>query len=576
MISKIINYIKLHKFTYFICAICLFIEYSLSVIPTKVINYIIDEIHANTLNYKKSYIYLFIILASAIICYIAAYFWISKLWGRQHIFKREIRDEMFEKIIKMKTPYFEKFRSGDMLTRFTTDTNDFSEVIGVGIMSIFMSLSTFIFVLPAMFSISFFLSIYAIIPIIISSIIIAISSKKFEKSALELREAISTLNNEILEIVEGIRIIRAYGNKIETYEKFKEKTKNLTKKANKIAIYNSIFGKLSNFSVSISTIIIISMGTFYVKNGILTLGNLVALQLYTITLLYPIWILTDLITNYKTAKIAYNKIEEILKETDNIEKNGNINLKNISEIEFKNYNFKYNNSNKYSLININLKIKKGQTIGIVGKTGSGKTTLIRQFLQQYPTGDGNFLINKIDIKNFNKNSIENKISYVPQEHILFSNTVKENIKFGKNNATDDEISKVIYAASLENDLKNMQNGIETLIGEKGVSISGGQKQRISIARAFLKNSDILILDDSLSAVDANTERNIIENIKKLRKNKTNIIVTHRLSAINQADWIIVLNNGKIEEEGTVNMLINNKGWYYEQFIRQQMNEETII
>lgn len=569
--KRIFGYMKEHKFTYLLATIFLLLDYGLAIVPTKVIQHIVDEISRATLTHTKAVFLLFVVLLVAVVCYISAYFWVSRLWGRQTIFKRELRDEMFEKIVNMKIPFFEKFRSGDMLTRFTTDVREFSELIGMGSMSLLMSVSTILFVIPSMLSISVYLSIFSVIPIIIFGIIITLLTKKFEDSIEELRESVANLGNEVLEVVDGIRVTRAYGNKKSAFKNFKLKTGDLSKKSDKIVFYSALFGRLSTVFIGCSTAIIIGVGGLYVQRGLLTVGSLAAMQLYVVMLVEPMWILSEIIVYYKTGKISYGKISEILTETDDMEENGEISLDEVFDIEFKDYTFKYSNSDKNSLSNINFRIKKGDTVGVVGKTGSGKTTFIRQFLRQYPAGIGEFLINGVDIRKYDRKTIEKKLGYVPQEHILFSRTVKENIRVGKNDATDEDIAVTIEIASFTEDLKNMQKGIDTLIGEKGVSVSGGQKQRISIARSLIRDPEILILDDSLSAVDANTERKIIRNIQRVRQGKTNIIVTHRLSAVNHADWIIVLENGCIVEEGSAEDLINNKGWYFEQYERQQLN-----
>lgn len=311
------------------------------------------------------------------------------------------------------------------------------------------------------------------------------------------------------------------------------------------------------------------IGAAFIKTGQLTIGQVIALQLYMISLIEPFWMLSDFILVYQTGKTSFKKVTELIETTDDMKMSGKEELQHLISIRFHNYHFTYPQTKRPSLRNIAWQIEAGKTYGIVGKTGSGKTTLVRQLLQQYPVGRGEFQINGKFVGHYSRQSIEAMIGYVPQEHILFSKSVKDNIVFGKRNATLSDIERAIETAAFSEDLKRMPDGLETLIGERGVSISGGQKQRISLARAFIRQPEVLILDDSLSAVDAQTERRIIQNIQKLRANQTTIIVTHRLSAIQKADWVLVLEGGQIIEEGTPNQLLNKGGWYAEQYQRQQ-------
>ncbi|MDD3382796.1 MAG: ATP-binding cassette domain-containing protein, partial [Bacilli bacterium] len=249
-----------------------------------------------------------------------------------------------------------------------------------------------------------------------------------------------------------------------------------------------------------------------------------------------------------------------------------VKLNEIEVIKFDNVSFKYPKSSEYAIKNINLEIKKGTTLGIVGKIGSGKTTIIRQLLRQYPIVEGNIYINDNNINDYDKEEVRFKIGYVPQEHILFSRSVLENLKLGLNEKSIHSKEEAVIIADFEKDLKALEKGFETIVGEKGVTLSGGQKQRLSIARAILKSADVLIMDDSLSAVDGVTEANILNNLNEMRKGKTNIIVAHRLTAVENADNIIVLENGEIVEQGTHIELINNKKWYYSQYIIQKESE----
>ncbi|MDO4775459.1 MAG: ABC transporter ATP-binding protein [Aerococcaceae bacterium] len=574
MIQELMQYIKRHKWLYLLVFIALMVDYSLTIIPTMVTQRVIDAIAMQHLTVQLLNEQLLLLIVTTILFYITEYIWIKYLYSSSSRFKFELRMRLFNKLIRMRVPFYEKFRSGDMMTRFTNDINDVSELLGYGSMSLLFGLGTILFVVPAMFTISIEISLLAMLPIIILGVIVFYVGKWQEKAMEESREAVASLSNEVLEVVEGIRVTRAYGKKELGASRFRKRTSELATKANAIMKYGAIYGRIANTMLAISTIIVLGVGGYYMQQGNLTLGKVVALQMYTLMLMEPMWVLSDFILVYQASKVAFGKISELLSTSDDMEEDGELILDQPEVIEFKNYDFKYANSEQNVLKQINIRLEKGKTLGIVGKTGSGKTTLVRQLLRQYPVGSGNLLINGQPVTDYQRSSVEAQIGYVPQEHILFSRTVQANIEVGKANASRKEIDYSVAAASFTQDLERMSEGYETLVGEKGVSISGGQKQRISIARAFIKDPNVLILDDSLSAVDARTERIIIENIQALRQGKTNIIVTHRLSAVNHADWVIVLDEGRIIEEGTPAQLLAQKGWYYEQHERQQLEGES--
>lgn len=573
MLKEIFSYIKKHKIAYFLVSICILLEYSIVLVPTQIIQYIVDEITNNTLSGNSLQLSLGILLVTIIIGYLAGYYWMYNLYVLSNKFLYELRLKMFDKFLKMRQSFYEKFRTGDMLTRFTNDGQDYQSIVGYGAMNFLFAVSYMLFVIPAMFNISFKITLMASLPIIIGGILIYYAGVKYDELVEKEREAVSNLSNEVLEIVEGIRVIRAYNNNSTAYNKFVEKTNELKRKNDKIAFYSSVFSKIPNIFSGISTSVVVYFGAYALFNNELTLGKLVALELYAVMLLDPMWILTEFIAVFKTSRVSYGRIKELLETGDDLQQDGKIELKEINKIEFRNYSFKYKKDLENSLNNFNLILNKGETLGVIGKTGSGKTSLIRQLIVQYPLGDGEILINDINLKEYKRESIEKLISYVPQEHFLFSRDVLSNIKVGKDDASDLEVSNAIKAAAFDGDIENLSDGLNTMVGEKGVSISGGQKQRILLARAFLKNSDLLILDDALSAVDAKTERKILKGIVELRKDKTNIIVTHRLSAINGADKIIVMDNGRVSEAGTSEELFKLKGWYYEQFIVQDLKKD---
>lgn len=498
----------------------------------------------------------------------------SRLFSQSAFYIKEVKLNLYQKIISMRIQFFEKFRSGDMMTRFTSDVKVIEEFMGYGIMSFMLSAGTYFIIIPIMLSISWKVTLLSIIP---SSLIILpfiFLTRKQDEAVTQQRDAVAALSNEVLEVIEGIRVTRAYGNKQEASQGFRAKTRDLASKADRIMYYQAAFGRLSITIMSLTAALVIGVGGLEMAAGHLTLGQIIALQLYSVSLAEPLWSLTDLVVIYQDAKVSHGKIQELLQEDDDMDNHGRQPLRDLEEIALADYSFRYQGAHQDSLSHINLRLKKGQTLGIVGKTGSGKTTLVRQFLRQYPVGQGDFQVNDRPISDYIRHDIESLIGYVPQEHLLFSRSVRENILFGKPTASQKQVDVAVAIAAFSQDLERMSEGYDTLIGEKGVAISGGQKQRISIARAMIKEPELLILDDALSAVDARTERIIIENIQTLRAGKTNIITSHRLSAVEHADWIIVLDQGRIVEEGRAADLMALGGWYAEQAWRQRLSEEN--
>lgn len=572
MFQELFQYVKRRKWSYLIIAVAMCIEFLVLVMPTRIIQQVIDMISAQTLTKNVLFTQLFLLLFVTVFGYISQYVSSRLMFNESNRYHYELRNRMYEKMIRMRTPFYEKFRSGDMITRFTSDTNSVIEFLGYGLWSLFYGMGYAIFIIPSMVLISPILSIVAIIPIIIAGCGIYWIGKKQDALYEETREAVSVLSGEILEVVEGVRVTRAYGNSRLGRKRFQDKTAQLRQKAFNMNKYTSLYGRVAFTGISVSTALIVGVGGQLLSAGQITLGQVVAMQLYSLTLLDPMWMISDMVQVYQAGKVSFEKITQLINEVDDLQMDGTKQLDVPQTIQFKDYSFSYANSEQPALKHINLKFKKGQTLGIVGQTGSGKTTLVRQLLMQYPIGQGEFLINDLPIVVYERASIEDKIGYVPQEHVLFSKSVEENIKVGKVDADILELAQSIEAASFTQDLERMSDGIETLVGEKGVSISGGQKQRISIARALIKEPEILILDDSLSAIDAKTEAAIIQNMQVLRQGKTNVIVTHRLSAVMHADWIIVLTNGEISEEGTSQQLIEQGGWFAKQYQKQQMEE----
>lgn len=573
MFRLIGKYIKKHKWLYLLIGLVLIIYDASLVVPTQIIQQLIDLITTGQLTTEKLWLYVGGLVAVTILTYVTSYFWSLKIFQQASRFKFDLQKNAFQKLVVMRTPFYEKFRSGDMMTRFSTDVEMLEDLVGYGLMTVLYAGGMLAFILPVMFMISWQITLAALIPVCILSALIYWVSGKTDTMIDDNREAVAQLSNEVMEVIEGVRVMRAYSRKDLQSARFRQKTKELVKREKRLNRYTSLHNPIYTLMFGGTTLITLFLGTYFVGIGQMTVGQVLAMQLYTVSLTEPISMLSELVIVYQTGRTAFDKLQELVETGDDMEEDGQVDLISFNKLSFQDYYFTYPQASRESLKGISFQLSKGQTLGVVGKTGSGKTSLVRQLLRQYPVGQGKFSINGKSVTEFSRASIEKLIGYVPQEHILFSRSVGKNIAMGKPNATQEEILSAIDTAAFTEDLARMADGLDTPIGERGVSISGGQKQRISLARAFIKNPEILILDDSLSAVDARTEQAIIKNIQTERAGKTTIIVTHRLSAVNHADWVIVLDEGQIIEAGRPEDLIAQGGWYFEQYQRQQAREE---
>ena len=480
-----------------------------------------------------------------------------------------------ENILVQDATFFEHFQAGDLLTRALGDVKSVNFSGSTRLLNIFLEFITIVVTFVAMLFINVPLTLFSIIPLPIIFFFNFYLKKKVKRNWKEVREEASKMGNVILESITNVRTIRAFSKEEENYEKNLVYSNNVYKIERRNLKLNVLFQPVFNSITAISTIIAYGLGSYYIlKNGSIEINDFVQFTIYLTMFSGPLTNIGNLLNNFYQSLISADRINEVYNAKSSVIDNEDArNIKHIDNIEFRNFSFKYEDDNFYVLKNINLTIKKGETLGIVGRTGSGKSTLVRQLVRQLPICKGELFINGKFIEDFNQESVRSMVSYVPQEHVLFSRSVYQNVALGRADASsDEEIRHAIELADFAKDINALPYGLDTIVGEYGVTLSGGQKQRLAIARAFLKNSDILILDDSLSAVDGTTEANIIKSLKEYRRNKTNIIVAHRLSAVMGADHIIVLDDGVIVEEGTHEELMANKGWYYHQYLSQQMEE----
>lgn len=544
----------------------------LDVLPPKLIGTAIDDIHNGIMSESKIVSYLVYLFLIMILSYGITYVWMYGLFGGAFLVERKLRSRFMKHLLSMSPAFYEKNRTGDLMARATNDLKAISITAGFGILTLIDSsvwMLTLIITMGVV--ISWKLTLAAILPLPIMAYIMQVYGNRIHTRFTEAQDAFGELNDRVLESVAGVRVIRAYVQEEADARRFHQLTEDVFHKNIKVARIDSLFDPTIKVLVGISYIIGLGYGAFLVFNQAITLGDLVSFNVYLGMLIWPMFAVGELINIMQRGNASLDRVNETLAFQEVVENPlVPVEVDSANRIDYKNVTFRYPSSKVDNLSNINVQLLQGQTLGIVGKTGSGKTTFIKQLLRQYPLGTGEIFLSDVPLNKQTPDQVRKWIGYVPQDHVLFSRSVKENILFGNKEATDQELADAIQMAAFEKDLQMLPEGLSTLVGEKGVALSGGQKQRISIARALIKNPEILILDDSLSAVDAKTEKSIIDNIRNVRKNKTTIISTHRMSAVEHADHIIVLKEGRIVEEGTHEQLLSKDGWYKEQFNRQQV------
>ncbi|WP_102272532.1 ABC transporter ATP-binding protein [Cytobacillus massiliigabonensis] len=572
VLGKLGWFFKQYWKQYTIAIILLMIATLLEVVPPYLLGSIIDIIAAGDMTKAVLVQYILIFAAIIVFGYFLNFFWQYRLFEGALNLEKLMRRKLMLQFLKMTPTFYEKNRTGDLMARATNDLNAVSLTAGFGIMTLMDStlfLGSIIFAMG--FMISWKLTFFAMLPVPIMAVLIQYLGKLVHERYMKAQDAFGELNDNVLESIAGVRVIRAYVQESKDEKNFADMSEEVYKKNMHTAKINALFGPITKIGTGISFVVALGYGAFLVSNGEMTVGQLVTFNVYLGLAVWPIFAIGELINVMQQGNASLDRVQETLNYKADVQNTDDpVVMKSPSTIGFDDLMFQYPTSQVKNLQQISLSLKKGETLGIVGKTGAGKTTFLRQLLREYPIDEGQLNIGGIDIASQTKEQILDWIGYVPQDHVLFSRTIRENILFGKEDATEDDLEKAIRLAYFEKDLGNLPMGLETLVGEKGVSLSGGQKQRVSIARALIKDPEILILDDSLSAVDAKTETRIIQNIQNERSGKTTIITTHRLSGVQHADQIIVLDEGQITEHGTHEELLRQNGWYKEQFDRQQL------
>ena len=560
--SKIASLIYRDKKRIIIALIVSIASYYFTLYPTDRLSYIVDGIAGGNIDFNGVVNEILRIVLAGIALYIVYFFKEYYTFiGYDKVIKDMTYDIQYD--IYRHTPvFFNKFSIGEVISRSTNDiTNYIAPLFGYGILLIFDGIIYNLFISVLIFNKSSLIYLLLIhIPLILQTIYLVRRRKVQEKYYNEMAKTMDEITEETLENVKGIRVIRAYSLLDKVRNSFVGKLRSYARSNEEYMKKTLVYQPLNTVSLAASYIIAVAGGFYFINLGMMTLGELISVCVVIGMIQWPYIALSELVIMIIEVRQATKRILEISdRKADVNNELAESNFEFNSSIEFKNFNFSYEDNN-HVLEDINFTINKGETIGVVGKTGSGKTTFIKQLLRLYPIDENTLLLDGKGIERYYDYSVREKIGYAPQEYQLFSKSIKENVLFYRYDL-EDRLDKVLEQADIKKDISRFKDGIDTLVGENGLSLSGGQKQRLGIARALLSDPDILILDDSLSAVDSNTEKTIIENIKKTREGKTNIIVAHRISAIRHADKIVVLDNGKILNFGTHDELLEKCPWY---------------
>lgn len=573
IIKELWWFFKLEKKRYIVGILALILVAVLNLIPPKVMGNVIDHVTSRELTKHELLLSLFYLILSALAMYALRYIWRMYILGTSYRLGQIMRFRLFEHFTKMSPSFYQKHRTGDLMAHATNDINSLTRLAGGGVMSaVDASITALVTLVTMAFSISWQMTLIAVIPLPFMAYATSRLGRKTHQAFGKSQAAFSELNNKVQESVSGIKVIKSFGYQEDELQSFQD-INNMTFKKNMTTMkYDVMFDPLVLLFIGASYVLSLLMGAVMVSAGQVTVGNLVTFITYLDMLVWPLMAIGFLFNMIQRGTVSYERISHLLKEQSDVKESENplSEIKNgtlVYDIDAFHYD------NEQTLSDIHFALKQGQTLGLVGQTGSGKTTLLRLLLREYDLQDGQITLDGHDIKDYKLSDLRQLIGYVPQDQFLFATSILDNIRFGNPDAKLEEVEAATKLSRVYDDIVAMPDGFKTLIGEKGVSLSGGQKQRIAMSRAMILNPEILILDDSLSAVDAKTEHAIIENLKETRKDKSTIITAHRLSAVVHADLILVMQDGKIIERGRHEDLIEQGGWYADTYEAQQLEME---
>ena len=518
---------------------------------------------------------IFLILLASVLAGIFTFLTRQTIINVSRYIEFDLKNEIYNQYQKLSLNFYKINQTGDLMNRISEDVSKVRMYVGPAFMYSINTITLLVIVIIYMYKQSPVLTYYTLSPLPFLSITIYKLSKLINKKSVIVQENLSDLSSFTQESFSGITLIKSYSIEKKNYEDFNSLSEKCKQSQISLVKLQALFFPLMILLIGLSNLFVIYIGGLqYFEGKLEGIGTIAEFIIYVNLLTWPVASLGWISSIIQQAEASQKRINDFLKQKSDIVNTNNIELNISGDIEFKNVEFTYEDTGIKALRNINFKLNKGDKLGIIGRTGSGKSTLLNLIVRLYNINNGKIIIDTKNINSINIKSLRSQIGYVPQDVFLFSDTIENNIKFGSINSTEKEVIDVCKIADIHNDIEGFENKYKTLLGERGVNLSGGQKQRISIARALIRKPKLLIFDDCLSSVDTKTEENIIKSLNNLKYSTTSILVSHRISSIKNADKIIVLNDGEIEEYGTHEELMSKNG-YYKQTYNQQLIEKEI-
>lgn len=571
----LIPILKSNWINYFFGIIFLLGADILQLIMPKVLGILTDKLQSSSLMQSDFTYYISIIFFVAIGVAICRFSWRMFIFGSSRKLEYTLREKLFAHLETLSQTFYHNSTTGDLMAHATNDIQAVRMAFGIGVVmavdSLFLTIST-IFIMAI--NISLKLTLIALIPLPIIAILIGVFGRKVQKRFKSVQEAFSSLTNKVQENFSGIRVIKSFVQENNVNQRFNEINElNFKKNMNLVKLYGFMMPMVT-FISSLSFIVALSLGGFMVINLKISLGQFVSFITYLGLLTWPMMAIGFVVNVLQRGAASMKRINKILENMPEVtDAFADTSIKDFfGSVEYRNVSFSYPNSDIKTLDNISFDLDAGSTLAIVGRTGSGKTTLVNLLLRRFPDYEGEIKIDGINIEKFPLKILTEKIGYVPQSVFLFSTTVEDNLTFSGINTSIDSIKSACDRSMILEEINRLPEKFDTILGEKGVNLSGGQKQRLSIARALIKNPKILILDDSLSAVDTNTEEKILYHLKKNISNSSTILIAHRISTLQNADQILVLDEGKIIQRGSHMELLKEDGLYKNLYEKQQLED----